>query len=157
MELAGGDVELELFADIAPLHVNNFIFLARQGFYDGLTFHRVIHGFVAQGGDPTGSGLANAGYILSDENVGENASALTLGSAGIISMARSANGASSSQFFITLSPQESLDRQGFTAFGKVINGMKHVQAIPERNPQTTVISDRGAEIVSIKIKEISDN
>ena len=112
----GRIIEIELLTDVAPIHANNFIFLAEQGFYDGLTFHRVLPGFVAQGGDPTATGSGGAGYTLPDEEVGDNAEALSLEGDGVIAMARGGLGASSSQFFITLTPQGGLDAQGFTAF-----------------------------------------
>ena len=79
LELEGGTVRLQMFADLAPVHVNNFVFLANLGFYDGITFYRVIPGFVAQGGDPTATGTGGAGYTLQDEDVAGNADALTPG------------------------------------------------------------------------------
>jgi cyclophilin family peptidyl-prolyl cis-trans isomerase len=152
LELEGGDVRIELFDDVAPVHVNNFVFLAQQGFYDGITFHRVIEDFVAQGGDPTASGLGGAGYTLPDEGV-STVTDLSLDDVGIISMARGPNGASSSQFFITLAPQGQLDDLQFTAFGRVVDGMEHVLAIPLRDPQIDPDAPAGAQIVSLQIEE----
>ena len=115
MELEeGGTVRIQLFDDIAPVHVNNFVFLVNQTYYDNLTFHRVVSDFVAQTGDPTATSTGSAGYVLPDEEAAGNAAALTLGDTGIIAMARSGAGASSSQFFITLSPQGQLSDLGFT-------------------------------------------
>ena len=152
VELADGEVRIELFDDIAPVHVNNFVFLARQGFYDGITFHRVLEDFVAQGGDPTASGLGGAGYTLPDEG-GDSAAELSLGDVGIIAMARGPNGASSSQFFITMTPQAQLDDLQFTAFGRVVDGMEHVFAIPLRDPQINPDAPAGEQIVSLQIFE----
>ncbi|MXY79087.1 MAG: peptidylprolyl isomerase, partial [Chloroflexi bacterium] len=152
IELETGTVEIDLFEDVAPVHVNNFVFLARQGFFDGLTFHRVIENFVAQGGDPTATGTGGAGYILPDETPAP-AGALSLGGAGVIAMARSAAGASSSQFFITLSPQGQLDGLDFTAFGVVTAGLDLVQGIPLRDPQEVPPPPPGARIVTVTIQE----
>ena len=152
IELETGTVEIDLFEDVAPVHVNNFVFLARQGFFDGLTFHRVIENFVAQGGDPTATGTGGAGYVLPDEAPAPDG-ALTLGGAGVIAMARSAAGASSSQFFITLSPQGQLDGLDFTAFGVVTAGLDLVQGIPLRDPQEIPAPPPGARIVAVTIQE----
>jgi cyclophilin family peptidyl-prolyl cis-trans isomerase len=153
MTLENGTViEIELFDDVAPIHTNNFIFLAEQGFYDGLTFHRVLPDFVAQGGDPTGDGAGSAGYTLPDEEVAGNAEALSLEGEGIISMARGPLGASSSQFFITLAPQGGLDSQGFTAFGRVVLGFEAVQQqIRLRDPSSAV--EPGTRIDSVTIRQ----
>lgn len=148
----GGVIEFELFADVAPIHANNFIFLAEQGFYDGLTFHRVLADFVAQGGDPTATGTGSAGYTLPDEAVGGNAAALSLGGTGVISMARGPRGASSSQFFITLTPQGRLDAQGFTAFGRVVAGFDAVQGIRLRDPEAFPTPPAGTRIVGVTIE-----
>ncbi len=153
MTLEGGEVvEIELLADSAPIHANNFIFLAEQGFYDGLTFHRVIADFVVQGGDPTATGTGSAGYTLPDEVVGDNAAALSLGGTGIISMARGPLGASSSQFFITLTPQGRLDAQGFTAFGRVAAGFDAVRGIRLRDPEAFPTPPAGTRIASVTIE-----
>lgn len=151
----GGTVRIQLFDDIAPVHVNNFLFLVNQQYYDDLTFHRVVPDFVAQAGDPTATSSGNAGYVLPDEEVAGNGAALTLGDSGIIAMARSGAGVSSSQFFITLSPQPQLDALGFTAFGKVVEGMELVQELPARDPQELPQPPAGARITSIRI-EVTD-
>src|SRR3712207_200583 len=118
-----GDIRLELFPKEAPQTVNNFVFLARNDFYDNVTFHRVLEGFVAQGGDPTGTGSGGPGYMLPQED--NNLAHET----GVIAMARSPQGVSGSQFYITLSPQPSLDAQGFTPFGRVVSGMDVVRSL----------------------------
>lgn len=124
----GEQVRLELFADEAPTFVNNFVFLARNRFYDGLTFHRVIPGFVAQAGDPLGDSTGGPGYRIEDER-----NALPL-EAGVISMAKSSAGVSGSQFFITLTPQPVLKEQGFTAFGRVVEGFDAIEGLTAREP-----------------------
>lgn len=117
-----GDIVLELFSDV-PITANNFIFLACKGFYDGLTFHRVIPDFVAQGGDPEGTGLGGPGYSIPDEDDGDH-----LMEEGVISMAKSGPDTTGSQFFITYAPQPHLD-DGFTVFGRVTEGMDVLEQI----------------------------
>lgn len=118
-----GDFDIELYADKAPITVNNFVFLARDGFYDGVVFHRVIKGFMAQGGDPTGSGRGGPGYKWNDE-----AAALALKHEfGSISMANAGPNTNGSQFFICYEPQPHLNGK-HAVFGKVVgDGMKVVQ------------------------------
>jgi len=124
-----GDIVIELFADKAPKTVNNFVFLAREGFYDGVTFHRVIKGFMAQGGDPTGSGRGGPGYRFEDEFHPQ----LRHDGPGILSMANAGPGTNGSQFFITHAATPHLDNR-HTVFGKVVDGMDVVLSIPERDP-----------------------
>jgi cyclophilin family peptidyl-prolyl cis-trans isomerase len=124
-----GNVVIELFADKAPKTVNNFVFLAREGYYDGVTFHRVIKGFMAQGGDPTGSGRGGPGYVFEDEFHPQ----LRHSAPGILSMANAGPGTNGSQFFITHGATPHLDNR-HTVFGKVVQGMDVVLAIPERDP-----------------------
>ena len=124
-----GDIVVELFADKAPVTVNNFVFLARDGYYDGVTFHRVIHGFMAQGGDPTGSGRGGPGYTFADEFH----PSLRHDEPGILSMANAGPGTNGSQFFITYTATPHLDGR-HSVFGRVVQGMDVVEAIPERDP-----------------------
>lgn len=124
-----GDIVIELFADKAPNTVNNFVFLARDGFYDGVSFHRVIKGFMAQGGDPTGTGMGGPGYSFEDEFHPE----LTHSGPGVLSMANAGPGTNGSQFFITYSDTPHLDFR-HAVFGRVVDGMDVVEAIPERDP-----------------------
>jgi peptidylprolyl isomerase len=126
----GGEVRIELLAKEAPKTVNNFVFLAKNRFFDGLTFHRVLENFVAQGGDPLGSGFGGPGYFLEVER---NSVPLA---AGTIAMAKSNAGVSGSQFFITLVPQPGL-QPDFTAFGRVTAGMDVVNQITKRDPSKT--------------------
>ena len=124
-----GDIVIELFADKAPATVNNFVFLAGDGYYDGVTFHRVIKGFMAQGGDPTGSGSGGPGYRFADEFH----PALRHDQPGILSMANAGPDTNGSQFFITYTETPHLDGK-HTVFGRVIEGMDVLEAIPERDP-----------------------
>jgi len=150
----GGEIEIDLFEHEAPEHVNNFVFLSREGYYDGLTFHRIVEDFVAQGGDPTGSGRGGAGYLLPDEIVADdNRERLTLDAAGVISMARSARGASSTQFFITMMPQGFLDGMSFTAFGEVTEGLDIVLGFDLRDPADPS-APPGPEIETIVITQV---
>jgi cyclophilin family peptidyl-prolyl cis-trans isomerase len=141
-----GDFVIELFADKAPKTVNNFVFLARDGFYNGVTFHRVIKGFMAQGGDPTGTGTGGPGYKFADEFHKD----LRHNSAGILSMANAGAGTNGSQFFITHGPTPHLDNK-HTVFGKVTSGLNVVLAIPERDPQRA--RTPGTQITTIEITE----
>jgi peptidylprolyl isomerase len=130
MHTEKGDITIELLPDKAPATVNNFVFLARNRFYDGLTFHRVIPTFVAQGGDPLGNGTGGPGYTIPLEKNNVHFDP------GIIAMASSSAGVSGSQFFITLEQQPQLEPQ-FTAFGHVTAGMEVVRALTPRDPQGT--------------------
>lgn len=133
METDKGTIDLELVPKHAPKTVNNFVFLARQGFYDGVPFHRVIDDFVIQGGDPTGTGRGGPGYVFEDE-VKENP---LKHETGVISMANAGPNTNGSQFFITHSPQPHLDGR-HTVFGKVTQGQEVVDAIREGDRMVTV-------------------
>jgi peptidyl-prolyl cis-trans isomerase B (cyclophilin B) len=124
IETPRGSIELDLYPQHAPKTVNNFVFLAKQGFYDNVTFHRVIADFMIQGGDPTGSGSGGPGYRFEDEFKGNP---LTH-EKGVISMANAGANTNGSQFFITHSPQAHLNGK-HTVFGKVVQGQNVVDAI----------------------------
>jgi peptidyl-prolyl cis-trans isomerase B (cyclophilin B) len=130
---ARGDIVIELAPEHAPKTVNNFVFLARQGFYDGVVFHRVISNFVIQGGDPTGTGRGGPGYTFEDETSGNPLKHGT----GYLSMANAGPGTNGSQFFITHSPQPHLDGK-HTVFGKVIEGQDVVNAIRQGDKMDSV-------------------
>jgi len=141
-----GDFVIELFADKAPKTVNNFVFLSREKFYDGVTFHRVIKGFMAQGGDPTGTGTGGPGYKFADEFH----LSLRHDGPGILSMANAGPGTNGSQFFITHGATPHLDNK-HTVFGKVTKGMDVVLSIPERDPSRA--REAGTKITTIEITE----
>ncbi len=141
-----GDFEIELFADKAPKTVNNFVFLSREKFYDGVTFHRVIKGFMAQGGDPTGTGTGGPGYKFGDEFH----PSLRHDGPGVLSMANAGPGTNGSQFFITHGATPHLDNK-HTVFGKVMKGMDVVLSIPERDPSRA--REAGTKITTIEITE----
>jgi cyclophilin family peptidyl-prolyl cis-trans isomerase len=146
LKLDHGDVRIQLFANDAPETVNSFVFLAREGYYDGVTFHRVIPDFVAQAGDPTGTGSGGPGYTIPDEvNTNKH------GEAGAVAMAKTnAPNSGGSQFYITLAPTPFLDRD-YTVFGRVVEGMDAVKKIRPRDPDR----DRapGDAIKAIEIEE----
>ena len=126
---SGGDVVIKLRPDLAPGHVERIAGLARDGFYDGVVFHRVIPGFMAQGGDPTGSGMG--GSDLPDLKAEFNAEPHVR---GVCSMARSSNpNSANSQFFICFDDARFLDNQ-YTVWGQVESGMEHVDALPTGEP-----------------------
>jgi peptidyl-prolyl cis-trans isomerase B (cyclophilin B) len=126
IETPRGAIELELYPEHAPGTVNNFVFLAREGFYDGVTFHRVIPDFMIQGGDPTGSGRGGPGYRFEDELAGNP----LRHTRGVISMANAGPDTNGSQFFITHGPQPHLDGR-HTVFGKVTKGLEVVDSITQ--------------------------
>ena len=128
-----GEIELELYPEHAPKTVNNFVFLAKEGFYDGVKFHRVIANFVIQGGDPTGTGSGGPGYRFEDE-VKNNP---LKHERGVISMANAGPGTNGSQFFITHSPQPHLNGK-HTVFGKVVKGLDVVDAIKQGDAMAKV-------------------
>jgi len=124
LETDKGEIELELYPEHAPETVNNFVFLSGEGFYDGVTFHRVIPNFMVQGGDPTGTGRGGPGYTFDDELDGNP---LTH-DAGVISMANAGPNTNGSQFFITHESQPHLNGK-HTVFGKVVSGKSVVDDI----------------------------
>ncbi len=142
-----GEIVAELYADKAPKTVNNFVFLAREGFYDGTIFHRVINDFMAQGGDPTGTGTGGPGYRFADEFH----PSLKHDRKGILSMANAGPGTNGSQFFITHVPTPWLDNK-HTIFGSVVEGMDVLMSIPARDP-----GNRNAPAVKIKKVTIEES
>ncbi len=126
IETDKGTISLDLFPEYAPLTVNNFVTLAKDGFYDGVTFHRVISNFMIQGGDPTGTGMGGPGYNFKDE-FSDNPLTHETGS---LSMANAGPGTNGSQFFITHSPQPHLNGK-HTVFGKVTSGQDVVDRIAQ--------------------------
>ncbi len=140
-----GDLVLELFAADVPLAVNNFVFLARDGYYNGCTFHRVIPGFMAQGGDPTGTGRGGPGYRFSDE-ITEH-----IHVKGALSMANSGPNTNGSQFFITYGSQHYLDG-GYSVFGQLVEGMDVLESLTSRDPSENP-DYKGDAIIRVTIEE----
>jgi cyclophilin family peptidyl-prolyl cis-trans isomerase/protein-disulfide isomerase len=143
-----GDIVIELFSDVAPNAVNSFVFLAQNDWFDNVTFHRVIPGFVAQAGDPTGTGYGGPGYSFAIEVDPQ----LTFDRAGLLAMANSGPTANGSQFFITLAPAENLNGQ-YTIFGEVIQGMDVVESLTPRDPAQANGLPPGDLILDVSIEE----
>jgi peptidylprolyl isomerase len=151
LKTAKGDIVVELLADKAPVTVNNFVFLAQAGYYDHTTFHRVLPDFMAQGGDPTGTGTGDPGYSFQDEFHPD----LTFSEAGLLAMANSGPDTNGSQFFITFAPTPHLNF-AHTIFGKVVEGMDVALALRLRDPQ--VAPDFvGDELESVEIAEVAES
>jgi cyclophilin family peptidyl-prolyl cis-trans isomerase len=148
LETEKGQIVLQLYPDKAPMAVNSFVFLARQGWYDGITFHRVLPGFVAQTGDPSATGQGNPGYLFDNEID----PALKFAQAGILGMANSGPDTNGSQFFITYAPAPNLDG-GYTIFGRVLSGMDVLQALTPRDPQPGVHLPPGDKLIEVTIEE----
>jgi peptidylprolyl isomerase len=143
---------VQLFPKDAPIAVNNFVFLARQGFYDGVKFHRVVKGFVIQGGDPTGTGTGGPGYAFSDEKVTRDYIA------GTLAMANAGANTNGSQFFITLADLSTELSKNYTIFGLVASGFDIVQKIGDvpitRSPSGEIsLPTEDIHINSITIEE----
>ena len=142
----GGTFVIQLYPDKAPVTVNSFVFLANKGFFNGSTFHRVIEGFMAQGGDPTGTGMGGPGYQFNNES-----NNLLFDKAGVVAMANSGPNTNRSQFFITFGPV-GLAESDYTIFGQVISGMDVVNSLTRRDPtQNPTFS--GDAITSVTISE----
>lgn len=146
MKTDNGTMKLELFADKAPNTVNNFVFLARQGYYDNTIFHRVIADFMVQGGDPTGTGTGGPGYKFSDEFH----PSLRHSKPGVLSMANAGMNTNGSQFFITHVPTPWLDNK-HAIFGQVVEGLDVLMSIPPRDPMRPEYP--GVKILGIEIEE----
>ena len=146
IETDKGAMVIELYADKAPKTVNNFVFLSREGFYDGIIFHRVIKDFMAQGGDPTGRGTGGPGYKFADEFH----ASLKHDKPGRLSMANAGPGTNGSQFFITHVPTPWLDNK-HSIFGQVVEGMDVLMSIPPRDPMNA--NAPAVKIVKVTIEE----
>jgi Peptidyl-prolyl cis-trans isomerase (rotamase) - cyclophilin family len=145
IETEKGNLVLELFASDVPVTVNNFVFLAREGFYDGTTFHRVMPDFMVQGGDPTGTGTGTPGYRFADEFTKHTRVA------GALSMANSGADTNGCQFFITYTPQPHLDGI-HSVFGQLIEGMDVLKKLTPRDPSQNPQFE-GDTIIRITIEE----
>jgi cyclophilin family peptidyl-prolyl cis-trans isomerase len=147
METDKGTMVIELFAGKTPMTVNNFVFLSREGYYDGVIFHRVIDNFMAQGGDPTGTGRGGPGYKFGDEFD----ASLKHDKQGILSMANAGPGTNGSQFFITHGPTPHLNGR-HTVFGQVVEGLDVLMSIPARDPGN--VNAPAVKIIRVTIEEI---
>jgi cyclophilin family peptidyl-prolyl cis-trans isomerase/protein-disulfide isomerase len=143
-----GDVVIQLFADKAPITVNSFIFLAHDGWYDNITFHRVISDLFAQTGDPSGTGKGNPGYYV----ITEINPSLKFTTPGMVAMVNSGPDTSGSQFFITYGPTTQYDGQ-YTIFGQVLSGMENLRALTPRDAQPGADTPAGDKLISITIEE----
>lgn len=146
METDKGSMAIELFAGKTPMTVNNFVFLAREEYYDGVIFHRVIDNFMVQGGDPTGTGRGGPGYKFGDEFD----ASLKHDKQGILSMANAGPGTNGSQFFITHGPTPHLNGK-HTVFGQVVDGLDVLMSIPARDPGN--INAPAVKIIRVIIEE----
>jgi cyclophilin family peptidyl-prolyl cis-trans isomerase/protein-disulfide isomerase len=149
LHTAKGDIVIQLLPDKAPLAVNNFVFLARSGWYDDITWQRVIPGFIAQTGDPSGTGQGNPGYYFDTEA----AAGLSFNRAGMVGMVNSGVDTNGSQFFITYAPETQLDGS-YTIFGEVLSGMDVLGELAPRDPSTPgVVLPQGDELISVTVEE----
>ena len=142
-----GSIKVRLFAEETPITVNNFVFLAQQGYFDGTTFHRVIKNFMVQGGDPTGTGTGGPGYRIKDEFHAD----LRHDRPGMLSMANAGPNTGGSQFFITHTATPWLDGK-HAIFGEVVDGMDVVHAIRERDPMRA--REPGETVERVEITEV---
>lgn len=149
IETEKGNIVIELYPDTAPVNVNSFVFLAQKGWYKGTTFHRVLDGFVAQGGDPTGTGIGFPGYRCEDEITPSR----TFDGAGIVSLANSGPNTNGSQFFITYDATPNLNAN-FTIIGRVIEGQEVADSLTRRDPNQT-LQPPGDRIINITVVEKS--
>lgn len=148
IETEKGNIVIELFPEQAPVTVNSFVFLAREGWFDGVIFHRVIPGFVAQTGDPLGMGFGGPGYAFGNEVTAD----LQYDQAGVVGMANSGPDANGSQFFITYDAVPDLNG-GYTIFGQVIEGMDVVESLTPRDPSQPGDLPEGDRIIQVTITE----
>jgi cyclophilin family peptidyl-prolyl cis-trans isomerase/predicted DsbA family dithiol-disulfide isomerase len=148
LHTAKGDVTLQLFADKAPLAVNNFVYLARQGWYDGITFHRVVPGRVVQSGDPSGTGIGNPGYLFHTEFP----AGLKFAQPGMLAMDNSGANTNGSLFFITLDAENQLDGS-YTIFGQVLTGMDVLNSLSGRDPKPGILLPPGDALLGVEIAE----
>lgn len=146
METDKGTMVIDLFGDKTPKTVNSFVFLSREGFYDGVIFHRVIANFMAQGGDPTGTGMGGPGYKFGDEFH----PSLRHDKQGVLSMANAGPGTNGSQFFITHGPTPHLDDR-HSVFGQIVEGLEVLMSIPPRDPNNR--NAPAVKIIRVTIEE----
>jgi cyclophilin family peptidyl-prolyl cis-trans isomerase len=148
LHTTNGDVAFQLYPEKAPLAVNNFVFLARSGWYDGITFYRVLPGDRVMSGDPSDTGMGNPGYLFETEI----AAGLSFNQAGMLAMDNDGPGTNGSRFFITLGSNPQLNGQ-YTIIGQVLSGLNILSALAPRNPQPGSYLPPGDELVSVSVEE----
>ncbi len=148
LHTAKGDVVIQLFPDKAPLAVNAFVSLARSGWYNGITFFKVLPDFLVMTGDPSETGMGNTGYLFQTEI----SASLHFDQAGMVAMDNSGPNTNSGRFFITLAPTSQLYGQ-YTVFGKVLSGLQVLSALTARNPQPGIVLPAGDELINLTITE----
>ena len=148
IHLDKGNIVIQLYPDKAPLAVNSFVFLARNGWFNGVTFHRVIPGFVAQTGDPSGTGRGGPGYFFNNEISAD----LGYNKPGVVGMANTGTDTNGSQFFITYAPAPNLDG-AYTIFGQVLQGMDVVESLTPRDPSQATNLPPGDKVISVTVEE----
>mgnify|MGYP001818384972 FL=1 len=148
IETEKGTIVVKLFPEVAPMTVNSFVFLAEASWFDGVRFHRVLPGFMAQSGDPSGSGMGGPGYAFKNETSPD----LTFDQKGLLAMANSGPDTNGSQFFITFAPTPHLDGS-YTIFGEVLEGMDVVELLTPRDPSQGGDLPEGDLIISISVQE----
>jgi peptidyl-prolyl cis-trans isomerase B (cyclophilin B) len=148
LHTAKGDVVIQLFPDKAPLAVNNFVTLASSGWFNGITFYKMLPDFLVMTGDPSETGMGNTGYLFETEI----SASLHFDKAGVVAMDNSGPETNSGRFFITLAPAEQLYGQ-YTVFGKVLGGTQVLSALTPRNPQPGTVLPAGNELINITIQE----
>jgi len=148
LHTAKGDVIIQLFPDKAPLSVNNFVTLARSGWYNGITFYKMLPDFLAMTGDPSETGMGNTGYLFQTEI----SASLRFDQAGMVAMDNNGPNTNSSRFFITLAPAAQLYGQ-YSVFGKVLSGLQVLSALTPRNPQPGIVLPAGDELINLTITE----
>ena len=149
LQTSKGNIVIQLFPDKAPLAVNNFVFLARNGWYDGNTWQRVIHGLIAQTGDPSGTGMGNPGYYFETEVT----PGLNFDHGGMVAMANAGMNTNGSMFFITYAPVPQFNG-GYTIFGEVLSGMDVLEQLTQRDPSVPgVVLPAGDELIRVTIEE----
>jgi cyclophilin family peptidyl-prolyl cis-trans isomerase len=151
LETTFGTVTVELFPDDAPKTVNNFVSLAREGFYDDTVFHRVVKGFVVQGGDPTGTGSGGPGYKFEDEKIARDYEA------GTVAMANAGPNTNGSQFFIVLEDLRGRLPKNYTIFGKVTNGMDVVQRISDIPVRPSPSGEPSSPVENVGLTSVTIN
>jgi cyclophilin family peptidyl-prolyl cis-trans isomerase/protein-disulfide isomerase len=143
-----GDIAIELFADKSPLAVNNFVYLARQGWYDGITFYRVMPGSMVETGDPSNTGMGNPGYFFTTEIP----SGLNFDRPGMVAMSNNGVDTNGSRFFITLAAATNMDGQ-YTIIGHVLSGLDVLNALTPRDPKPAAVLPAGDELIQVAIEE----